>query len=81
MAVIPRAPVTLLIAVKDCQKPVFRIVGCSVAIDCRDRPAAELIFTNFAAMQDHLGSNPISSTRSGGEATVHNSAWLGRGMS
>jgi hypothetical protein len=35
--------------------------------------AAELILTNFAAMQDHQGDNPVSSTRSG-EATVHNSA-------
>ena len=56
--VIPRVPVTLLIAVKDCQKLFFRIVGCSVAIDCPDRPAAELILANYAVMQIRPGDNP-----------------------
>jgi hypothetical protein len=44
--------------VKDCQKLFFRIVGCSVAIDCPDRPAAELILANYAVMQIRPGDNP-----------------------
>jgi hypothetical protein len=44
--------------VKDCQKLFFRMVGCSVAIDCRDRPAAELILANYAVMQGQPGDNP-----------------------
>jgi hypothetical protein len=34
------------------------MVGCVVAIDCRDRRAAELIFANYAAMQIHQCENP-----------------------
>lgn len=44
--------------VQYCQKLLFRMVGCSVAIDCRDRRAAELILANYAAMQGHPGDNP-----------------------
>ena len=40
------------------QKLVFRIVGCVVAIECRDQAAAELIRANFAAMQINHGANP-----------------------
>jgi len=45
-------------AVKFCQKLVFRMVGCTVAIDCRDRLAAELIVANYAAMQIDQRHNP-----------------------
>jgi hypothetical protein len=34
------------------------MVGCVVAIDCRDRPAAELIVANYAAMQIHQREDP-----------------------
>ena len=43
---------------KHCQKLVFRMVGCIVAIDCQDRSAAELILANYAAMQIHHGDDP-----------------------
>jgi hypothetical protein len=47
-----------MIAMHDCQKLVFRMIGCLVAIKCRDRPAAELISANFAAMQIHQAVDP-----------------------
>lgn len=34
------------------------MVGCVVVIVCRDRPAAELIRANYAAMQFHHGTKP-----------------------
>jgi hypothetical protein len=34
------------------------MVGCVVAINCRDRSAAELILANYAAMQAYRGDNP-----------------------
>lgn len=42
----------------DWQKLVFRLLGCVVEIDCRDRPAAELIRADYAAMQFHHGAKP-----------------------
>ena len=36
---------------KHSQKLVFRVIGCDVAIDCRDPSAAELILANYGAMQ------------------------------
>jgi len=44
--------------VKFSQKLVFRIIGCVVAIECRDQAAAELIRANYAAMQICPCANP-----------------------
>jgi hypothetical protein len=44
--------------VKFSQKLVFRIIGCVVAIECRDQAAAELIRANYAAMQIYRCANP-----------------------
>ena len=43
---------------RDCQKLIFRMVGCDVSIDCRDRTAAELILANYGAMQTYEADNP-----------------------
>jgi hypothetical protein len=57
-ALIPRALGNSLMALRDCQKFIFRMVGCDVSIDCRDRTAAELILANYGAMQTYETDNP-----------------------
>ena len=47
----PRALGDSLMTFKDCHKFFFRMVGCDVSINCRDRSAAELILDNYHAMQ------------------------------
>jgi hypothetical protein len=51
MCRIPRAPRGSLMTFKDRHKFIFRMLGCDVSIDCRDRSAAELILANYHAMQ------------------------------
>ncbi len=43
---------------KQRQKLVFQMVGCEVAINCRDRLAAQLILANYDAMQVDRNGNP-----------------------
>jgi hypothetical protein len=51
-----RSPGSLMTFIS--HKLVFRIVGCDVSIDCRDRSAAELILANYHAMQVYEAVNP-----------------------
>ena len=57
-AISPRALRDYRVTFKNRHRLIFRIVGCDVSIDCRDRSAAELILANYHAMRVYEAVTP-----------------------